>query len=77
MAFQIVILGLWAYPVVAFLLLWLTKKRSAMRRKIFVVSGVSAALTLLALLTHISTTTYGKKAKLEHWTDTLKTKHQR
>lgn len=56
MAFQIVILGLWAYPVVAFSLLWLTKKRSAMRRKIFLVSGFSAALTLLALLTHISTT---------------------
>jgi hypothetical protein len=56
MAFLIILLGLWAYPIISLLLIQFTKKRLSLRKPVFVVSSVLTLLALFGLLTNISTT---------------------
>lgn len=56
MAFLIILLGLWAYPIISLLLFRFTKNRLGLRKQVFFVSSILTLLALFGLLTNISTT---------------------
>lgn len=54
--FLIILIGLWTYPIVSLIVLWLTKNRLLLRKQLIVASSILTVLTLLGLATNISTT---------------------
>ncbi len=56
MAFIIILTGIWFYPIIGFLLVWLTRKRLKLRKKIFYFLIISSVLAILGIITNISTT---------------------
>ncbi len=52
----IIIFGLWTYPVISLILLWLTKKKPDRRKQIFYSLSIMTVLAFLGMATHISTT---------------------
>jgi hypothetical protein len=54
--FLIILIGLWTYPVISFLVLWLTKTRLELRRQLIIASSILTALAFFGLATNISTT---------------------
>jgi hypothetical protein len=56
MAFLIILLALWTYPIISLLFFWLTKNRLGLRKQVFTISSILTILAILSLLTNISTT---------------------
>lgn len=56
MAWLIIIVALWTYPIIAYFVLRLTTKNTRLRKNIFIVCAIAAALTTFSLLSNISTT---------------------
>lgn len=54
--FLIILIGLWTYPIISFIVLWLTKNRLEFRRQLFITSSILTALAFFGLVTNISTT---------------------
>lgn len=54
--FLIILIGLWTYPIISFIVLWLTKNRLELRRQLIIASGILTVLAFLGLATNISTT---------------------
>ena len=55
-AFTIIILGLWTYPILTLILLRLTKNRPKARKIIYYTSFIMTGLALFGMMTNISTT---------------------
>jgi len=54
--FLIILIGLWTYPIISFIVLWLTKNRLELRRQLIIASSILTALAFFGLATNISTT---------------------
>lgn len=54
--FLIILIGLWTYPIIRFIVMWLTKNRLELRKQLFIASGILTALAFFGLATNISTT---------------------
>ena len=52
----IILIALWTYPIIEYLLFFLTKKKIDLRKKIFKVIFIISVLAIVGLLTKISTT---------------------
>ncbi len=52
----IILFGLWIYPIICLILLWVTKNKSTVRKRLFYVAFILTGLTLFGLLTNVSTT---------------------
>lgn len=55
-SFLIILIGLWAYPVLSFIVLWLTRNRLKLRRQLIIATCILNALAFFGLATNISTT---------------------
>src|SRR5947208_16145427 len=56
MAWLIILIALWTYPIICYFIFRLTIKKLKHRKQIFITCIVLSALTALSLLTNISTT---------------------
>ncbi|MCC6411883.1 MAG: hypothetical protein IT270_09495 [Saprospiraceae bacterium] len=56
MTFLIILIGIWTYPIISFILLWLTKNQLELRRQLIITSCILTALAFFGLATNISTT---------------------
>ena len=56
MEFLTILIAIWTYPIIGFLLFRLTKGKTELRRRIFIVIFVLSGLAILGILTDISTT---------------------
>lgn len=54
--FLIILIGLWTYPVISFIVLWLTENRLVLRRQLIIASVFLTVLAFFGLATNISTT---------------------
>jgi hypothetical protein len=54
--FLIILIGLWTYPIISFIVLWLIKNRLELRRQLIIASAILTALAFFGLATNISTT---------------------
>lgn len=54
--FLIILFGLWTYPIISFIVLWLTKNRLELRSQFLIISSLLTVLAFIGLLTNISTT---------------------
>lgn len=54
--FLIILIGLWTYPIISFIVLWLTKTRLELRRQLLITSSILTVFALIGFLTNISTT---------------------
>lgn len=54
--YLIILIGLWTYPIISFIILWLTKNRLVLRRQLIIASVFLTVLAFFGLATNISTT---------------------
>jgi hypothetical protein len=55
-AWLIILFGLWLYPIISFIVIWKTRNRPILRKRIFYISVVCTVFTLLGVWANISTT---------------------
>lgn len=54
--FLIILFGIWTYPIISFIVLWLTKNQLVLRKKLLITSSILTVLAFLGFLSNISTT---------------------